>query len=49
MGTTEEEVAQTLMAHVQTHGYPDAPPALAIDGKGGYREALVATEISTDN
>ena len=37
------------MEHAQAHGYPDAPPALAIDGKGGYREALVATEISTDN
>jgi len=43
-----------LLAHgypdaLLAHGYPDAPPALAINGKGGCREALVATEISTDN
>jgi hypothetical protein len=37
------------MEHAQAHGYLDAPPALAIDGKGGKREALLATEISTDN
>jgi hypothetical protein len=29
------------MEQLQARGHPDAPPALATDGKGGYREALV--------
>ena len=40
---TEEQVADTLMAQLQARGHPDAPPPLATDGKGGYREALVET------
>jgi hypothetical protein len=40
---TEEEVACELMAQLKDRGHPDAPPALATDGKGGYREALVET------
>lgn len=31
------------MAQLQARGHPAAPPPLATDGKGGYREALVAT------
>jgi len=40
---TEEEVADALMAQLKARGHPDAPPPMATDGKGGYREALVAT------
>jgi hypothetical protein len=36
-------VADTLMAQLQARGHPAAPPPMATDGKGGYREALVAT------
>ncbi len=31
------------MGQLKTRGHPDAPPPMATDGKGGYREALVAT------
>jgi hypothetical protein len=30
------------MAQLKTRGHPDTPPPMATDGKGGYREALVA-------
>jgi hypothetical protein len=40
---TEEEVAHALMAQLKERGHPAAPPALATDGKGDYREALVET------
>jgi len=40
---TEEEVASALMAQLKCRGHPDAPPPIATDGKGGYREALVET------
>jgi hypothetical protein len=40
---TEEEVAHDLMAQLKDRGHPDAPPAMATDGKGDYREALVET------
>ena len=40
---TEEEVAETLMAQLKARAHPDAPPPIATDGKGGYREAMVAT------
>jgi hypothetical protein len=40
---TEEEVVDTLMAQRKARGHPDAPPPMATDGKGGYRDALVAT------
>jgi len=31
------------MAQLKDRGHPDAPPAMATDGKGEYREALLAT------
>jgi len=40
---TEAEVADSLMAQLKARGHPDAPPPMATDGKGGYREAMVAT------
>ena len=43
IGKTEEEVAQELMAQLQQRGHPDQPPAIATDGKGDYRTALVET------
>ena len=32
-----------LMAQLRSRGHPDTPPALATDGQGSYREALVET------
>jgi len=43
IGKTEEEVAHDLMAQLKDRGHPDAPPAMATDGKGEYREALLET------
>jgi hypothetical protein len=43
IGKTEEEVAHELMAQLKARGHPDAPPAIATDGKGDYRTALVET------
>ena len=43
IGKTEEEVARDLMAQLKDRGHPDAPPAMATDGKGDYREALLET------
>src|SRR3712207_5399952 len=43
IGKTEEQVAQELMAQLKERGHPDQPPALATDGKGDYRSALVET------
>ncbi len=43
IGKTEEQVAQELMAQLKERGHPDQPPALATDGKGDYRTALVET------
>src|SRR4029450_8522299 len=40
---TEEEVARQLMAQLKERGHPDAPPPLATDGQGAYREAMVET------
>ncbi len=31
------------MAQLKQRGHPDAPPAMATDGKGAYREALLET------
>ena len=31
------------MAQLKARGHPDTPPAIATDGQGGYREALLAT------
>ena len=43
IGKTEEAVAHALMAQLKERGHPDHPPALATDGKGDYRTALVET------
>ena len=32
-----------LMAQLKARGHPDKPPAIATDGKGSYREAMVET------
>src|SRR6266516_1144089 len=40
---TEEEVALELMAQLKARGHPTTPPAMATDGKGSYREAMVET------
>jgi hypothetical protein len=31
------------MAQIKERGHPDTPPAIATDGKGAYREAMVET------
>jgi len=41
IGKSEEQVAHDLMAQLKDRGHPDAPPAMATDGKGDYREALL--------
>jgi hypothetical protein len=43
IGKTEEEVAHDLMAQLKDRGHPYHPPAMATDGKGDYRTALVET------
>lgn len=40
---TEEEVAPELMEQVKRHQPEGLPPALATDGKGAYREAMLET------
>jgi hypothetical protein len=40
---TEAEVAQALMQQLKDRGHAEAPPPMATDGQGAYREALVAT------
>jgi hypothetical protein len=40
---TEEEAAQQMMAKLKARFCPEQPPSVATDGKGAYREALVAT------
>jgi hypothetical protein len=40
---TEEEVAPALMAQIKERGHPERPPAIATDGRGAYREAMVET------
>jgi hypothetical protein len=43
IGKDESEVARQLMEQLKTRGHPDAPPAIATDGQGSYREAMVET------
>jgi len=43
IGKTAEEVAHELMLQLKERGHPDQPPAIATDGKGDYRTALVET------
>jgi len=40
---TEEGVALKLMQQVQRHDPEGRPPAIATDGKGAYREAMLNT------
>ena len=40
---TEEEVAPQLMEQIKRHQPEEKPPALATDGKGAYREAMLCT------
>jgi hypothetical protein len=40
---TEEEVAPELMKQIKERGHQQTPPAIATDGKGAYREAMVET------
>ncbi len=40
---TEDEVAHQLMEQLKDRGHPEEPPAMATDGKGSYREAMVET------
>ena len=39
----EKGVAAALMAQLKARGHPDGPPAIATDGQGSYREAMVET------
>jgi hypothetical protein len=43
IGKNESEVAPALMEQIKARGHPDAPPAIATDGKGSYREAMIET------
>jgi hypothetical protein len=43
IGKIEEVVVHDLMAQLKGRGHPDRPPAMATDGKGDYRIALVET------
>jgi hypothetical protein len=43
IGKDESEVARQLMEQLKTRGHPDAPPPIATDGQGSYREAMVET------
>jgi hypothetical protein len=40
---TEEEAAAKMMAQIKQRFCQSQPPAVATDGKGAYREAMVAT------
>src|SRR5262245_23302424 len=43
IGKTEEHLAHDLMLQLKDRGHPEAPPAMATDGKGDYRAALLET------
>jgi hypothetical protein len=43
LAKTEEEAAAQLMTQVKRHTPHGKPPAMATDGKGGYREAMLRT------
>jgi hypothetical protein len=43
IGKNEEEVAIALMAQLKARGHLDTPPAIATDGRGSYRQAMVET------
>ena len=39
----EEEIAPKIMEQIKRHQPDDKPPAIATDGKGAYREAMLET------
>jgi hypothetical protein len=43
IGKSEEEIAPQLMEQVKMHEPDGGPPAMATDGKGAYREAMIKT------
>ena len=43
IGKTEEQVAHELIEQLKDRGHSEAPPAMATDGKGDYRTALLDT------
>ena len=43
LGKSEEEIVPDLMRQVQRYAPLSSPPALATDGKGAYREAMLST------
>jgi hypothetical protein len=43
IGKTEEEIAPKIMKQIKRHQPDDKPPAIATDGKGAYREAMLET------
>jgi hypothetical protein len=43
IGKTEEEIAPKIMEKIKRHNTEGPPPALATDGKGAYREAMLET------
>jgi hypothetical protein len=43
LAKTEAEAASQMMAKLKVRFCPEQPPSVATDGKGAYREALVAT------
>ena len=43
IGKTEEEIAPEIMEQIKRHQPDENPPALATDGKGAYREAMLKT------
>jgi len=43
IGKDEDEVAAQIFSQLKERGHPDAPPPLASDGQGAYREQMVQT------
>lgn len=43
IGKDEDEVASEIFRQLKARGHPDAPPPLASDGQGAYREQMVQT------
>jgi len=43
IGKTEEDIAPVIMEKIKRHNPAGPPPALATDGKGAYREAMLET------
>jgi hypothetical protein len=43
IGKDEDEVAAEIFEQLKERGHPDAPPPLASDGQGAYRQQMVET------